>query len=101
MESSIEKYLKRRVEAVGGLCWKWTSPGRIGVPDRIVMLKGGIVAFVELKDSGKTERPSQVVCQNKIKSLGCWVFSSVDSKEKVDALLTALTLEQIRRGVKR
>lgn len=99
-ESSIERYLRTRVERMGGLCWKWVSPGRVGVPDRIVMLKGGVIAFVELKNSGKSERPSQIVCQNRMKRMGCWVFSSVDSKEKVDSLLASMTIEQIRRGQK-
>lgn len=48
-ESKIEKHLQDRVEMAGGLCWKWTSPGRRGVPDRIVMWPGGAVSFVELK----------------------------------------------------
>jgi hypothetical protein len=34
---------------MGGVAYKFTSPGRKGVPDRIVCLPGGIVVFVELK----------------------------------------------------
>ena len=35
-EANLEKYFKKRVEALGGICWKLTSPGRRGVPDRLV-----------------------------------------------------------------
>jgi len=48
-ESDIESYLVSRVEKAGGLCWKWTAPSVKGVPDRIVLLPDGIMAFVELK----------------------------------------------------
>ena len=49
LEKSVERYLVRKVEAVGGRCLKWTSPGTTGLPDRIVLLPGGRIMFVELK----------------------------------------------------
>ena len=48
-ESSIEKYLVRKVKEHGGLCFKFVSPGNPGVPDRIVITPAGKVIFVELK----------------------------------------------------
>lgn len=48
-ESAIEARLVRAVKASGGLCYKFVSPGNPGVPDRIVILPGGRVIFVELK----------------------------------------------------
>lgn len=86
-ESEIERYLKKKVEENGGKCWKWVSPGRIGVPDRIVIMPGGVIYFVELKAPGKKERESQVRVQQILRKLGCIVFSSVDSREKVDSIL--------------
>ena len=83
-ESEVERYLRKQVEANGGECWKWVSPGRRGVPDRIVIMPGGVVVFVELKAPGKTERADQVHVQKMLRDLGCRVYSSVDSKEKVD-----------------
>ena len=50
-ESEIEKLLVREVMASGGVAYKFTSPGNDGVPDRIVMLPGGRVVFVELKSA--------------------------------------------------
>lgn len=48
-ESTIEACLVREVRKRGGLCYKFTSPGSPGVPDRIVILPGGITVYVELK----------------------------------------------------
>lgn len=48
-ESAIESKLVRGVQQAGGLCYKFTSPGNPGVPDRIAVLPGGRVVFIELK----------------------------------------------------
>lgn len=47
-ETEIEKYLIKEVEKRGGFVRKYTSPGRRGVPDRIVFLPGKVI-FVECK----------------------------------------------------
>lgn len=49
LEKDIERDLVRMVKTYGGLCLKWVCPGWSGVPDRIVLLPGGRVVFVELK----------------------------------------------------
>ena len=55
MEGDVERALVKRVEKeLGGMCEKFTSPGRRSVPDRIVSLPGGQLIFVELKAPGKT-----------------------------------------------
>ena len=48
-EATLEKKLVKKVEAVGGLCWKFTSPNTPGVPDRICIMPDGAVVFVEMK----------------------------------------------------
>ena len=52
LEKSIENILRKAVEDEGGVCLKWTCPGHKGVPDRMILFPGGIIAFVELKRSG-------------------------------------------------
>ena len=59
MEKDIEGYLTREVKKMGGQCLKWVSPGSDGVPDRIVLLPGGHVWFVELKDDHGVVSPLQ------------------------------------------
>lgn len=49
LERDIEGKLRKRVKAYGGRCLKWVSPGESGVPDRIVLLPGGRIIFVETK----------------------------------------------------
>jgi hypothetical protein len=49
LERDIEQKLRRGVEAQGGKCMKWVCPGWSGVPDRIVLLPGARIYFVETK----------------------------------------------------
>ena len=49
LEKEIEKKLVSMVKRHGGLCLKWVCPGWSGVPDRILLLPGGRVYFVETK----------------------------------------------------
>ncbi len=58
-EARIEAKLKSEVERIGGLCWKWVSPGTAGVPDRIVILPGGRTIYIELKAPGEKPRSLQ------------------------------------------
>ena len=69
-EKLIESALVREVEARGGLCLKFVSPGRRGVPDRICLFPGGRVVFVELKQKGKKPRPDQEALLSSLSALG-------------------------------
>lgn len=51
-ENRVERRLIDGVKALGGRTFKFISPGRAGVPDRVVILPGGNVHFVELKAHG-------------------------------------------------
>ncbi len=48
-ENRIERRLVAGIKELGGKTFKFVSPGEAGVPDRIVILPGGEVHFVELK----------------------------------------------------
>lgn len=82
-ESTVEKYLCRRVDQLGGLCWKFVSPGLVGVPDRIVVMPGGRTFYVELKAPGRAPRASQVRRHNALRQRGALVLT-LDSVEAVD-----------------
>lgn len=92
-EKKVEEHLINRVERAGGLCWKFTSPGTSGVPDRICLLPGGLVFFVECKAPGKTPRPLQLVCRRMIEARDC-NWACVSSIEEVDWLIDDLTRGQ-------
>ena len=52
-ENVIERALRDAIKKQGGWCLKFVSPGMAGVPDRICLLPGGVIAFVELKAPGR------------------------------------------------
>lgn len=71
LEKDIEKKLVNLVTRYGGLCLKWTCPAWSGVPDRICLLPGGRVIFVETKrpQGGKVSK-LQTWWANKINRMG-------------------------------
>ena len=87
LERDIEEHLRLSVKNLGGLCLKLVCPGFTGVPDRMILLKGGVIAFVELKRPGQRERQRQAFVQHRLRKLGFPVFSCVDSWVKVDDVL--------------
>ena len=81
-ERDIEQALVRRVKKLGGLCEKFTSPGRRSVTDRIVTLPNGRIIFVELKAPGKRPTELQQRDHDRRRALGCDV-RVIDSIEGV------------------
>ncbi len=79
-EKFIEEKLKKAVKEKGGLCLKFVSPGFDGVPDRIILMPGGIMAFAELKAPGKKLRPLQERRKRQLESLGFSVFCIDNTK---------------------
>lgn len=74
IENDIEQRLKKRVEDVGGKCIKFNAVSEGGIPDRIVILPGGKIIFVELKrPKGGKVSPLQTYQIGKLRSLGCRV----------------------------
>lgn len=77
-ESEIETAFVRRVKQLGGMALKFVSPGRRGVPDRLVLWPGGRAEFVELKAPGKKPTLQQMREHERLRRLGFEV-SVVDS----------------------
>lgn len=86
-EKQLEQKLVTAVRGLGGIAYKFVSPGHAGVPDRVVLLPEGRVVFVEVK-TPKTGRLSklQQVEISRIRSLGveCYVL---DDEEKLGGIL--------------
>ena len=89
LEKEVEAYLVKRVKDMGGIAYKFTSPQRRSVPDRIVVLKDKHIFFVELKSTvGKvTEGQEREI--NKLCDLGQKVFVC-NSKDQVDQVLSTV-----------
>lgn len=52
-EKVIEQKLVKAVRAAGGIAPKLASPGFDGMPDRMVLMPGGRIGFVEVKAPGE------------------------------------------------
>jgi len=85
-EKVVEEYLRDQVKALGGKAYKFVSPGNAGVPDRLVLLPGGKVVFVELKATGRKPTALQEAQHRKIRNLSHTVFV-IDSKAEVDKFI--------------
>lgn len=90
LEKYIEKKLVREVKKMGGMAAKFVSPGLDGVPDRLVLLPNGKMAFVELKAKGKKLRPLQRRRMDQFKNLGfdCYV---IDDTEQIGGVLDEIS----------
>jgi hypothetical protein len=73
-ERDVEQALVAAVEAAGGLALKFTSPGRRSVPDRVVILPGQPVVFVECKAPGKAPTAAQLREHKRIEAAGGRVY---------------------------
>lgn len=85
-EKVIERKLTAAVRQLGGICPKFVSPGFDGMPDRIVLLPDGHMAFVEVKAPGKKPRPLQVARHKLLTRLGFKVYV-LDSEEQIGGIL--------------
>lgn len=91
LEKAVEQYLVARVKACDGLCPKWISPGNRGVPDRIILLPGGVVIFAELKRPvGGRPGALQQIWLRSLTRLGFRCIT-LSSRKDIDALLAEVT----------
>ena len=73
-EKIIEEKFTKAVKQKGGVCWKFTSPGTAGVPDRIVLMPKGHIAFVEVKAPNQKPRPLQLSRHKLLRRLGFKIY---------------------------
>ncbi len=85
-EKVIEQKLVKAVKAIGGMCLKFVSPGTNAVPDRIILVSLGKIAFVEVKAPGEKPRPLQVLRIKQIRNLGFKVYI-LDDVSKIGEIL--------------
>lgn len=83
-ESEIEKHFCWAVERMGGKSYKFTSPSRKGVADRIACLPDGSTWFVELKTKGGRLSPLQKMFAEEMTALN-QRYACLWTKEQVDA----------------
>ena len=81
LEKTLEHKFVTEVKRVGGLALKFVSPGFDGVPDRLVLLPGGRLGFVEVKAPGKRPRPLQLARHRLLRRLGFKVYVLDDERQ--------------------
>lgn len=85
-EQTIERKLVVATKNMGGLALKFISPSFDGMPDRIVLLPGGHIGFVEVKAMGCKPRPLQFARHGLLRRLGFMVYI-IDSVEQIGGVL--------------
>ena len=86
LEREVEQRLLREVKRMGGIALKFVSPGTSGVPDRLVLMPKGKMAFIETKAPGKVMRPLQIRRKKQLESLGFKVYC-IDSIDEIKGVI--------------
>ncbi len=93
-EKEIEIKLTQAVKNMGGICPKFVSPGFDGMPDRIVLLPKGRMAFVEVKAPGKRPRPLQEARHRLLRRLGFKVYV-LDDKNQIEKIISEVMRNEV------
>ena len=93
-EKEIEKKLTLEAKKRGGLAVKFVSPGMAGVPDRLVLLPGGKIVFVELKAPGRKMSQRQVKVAKRLAELG-HIVRVIDSIEGIRIFLREVLAREV------
>lgn len=92
LERNIEYKLRDKVKALGGLALKLIASGFTGLPDRLVLMPGGYVYFVELKNGNHGVLSArQLVVHKILNRLGFHVWI-VKDEETLQEFLDAICL---------
>ncbi len=85
-EKTIEQKLVSDVKGLGGLGLKLVCPDFCGMPDRLLLLPGGRIAFVEVKAPGEKPRPLQLSRHRLLRRMGFKVYV-LDSIDQIGGIL--------------
>lgn len=88
-ERQIENRLRIAVQGAGGIAVKLVCPSYAGMPDRMILLPDGHVAFVEVKAPGEHPRPLQLARHRMLRRLGFQVYV-IDGVEQIGGMIEEL-----------
>lgn len=97
-EKTLEARLRKEVEALGGKALKLMSQLHRGLPDRLVLMPGGLAFFVELKSTGKKPTGLQTHCHDQLRQMGFEVYV-VDSTESLEMAVALINRAVIARRI--
>lgn len=81
MEKHLENKLRLAVKALGGWAIKFNSMNTKGVPDRIILLPGGRIYFVETKWGKNGLSPQQQLIHKILRKFSFQVFVIANNEE--------------------
>ena len=85
-EKEIEKKLCSKTKDAGGIALKFVSPGHSGMPDRLILLPGAKIGFVEVKAPERKPGKLQVAMHRLLRGLGFRVYV-LDDPEQIGGIL--------------
>ena len=85
-EKVIEKSLNKKAKDLGGMSLKLLSTHMTGLPDRMILLPGGKMFFVEVKTTGEKPRKIQLYIHKKLRKLGFDVYV-IDHLDQIEPIL--------------
>lgn len=85
LEKRIETKLVEEVKKINGVCLKLNSQSANGIPDRLVLLPGGMY-FIETKRPGEDLRSLQKYWKRKLIDFG-FNYKKIDNMEDVDKFI--------------
>lgn len=88
-EKVIERYLVEQAKQNGLLCLKYSNPNMVGYPDRLLVLPGGGVVWVELKSKGRKPTKIQQMRMSELTGMGHLV-KVIDNKADIDELIKTI-----------
>lgn len=88
-EKAIERYLVELAKQNGLLCLKYSNPNMVGYPDRLLVLPGGGVVWVELKSKGRKPTKIQQIRMSELTGMGHLV-KVIDNKADIDELIKTI-----------
>lgn len=88
-EKYLERELIKAVQARAGKALKYNNPLAIGYPDRLVVLPGAKVAWVEMKSTGKKPDKIQLIRHQELRALGFKVYV-IDSMQGIQDFLNEI-----------
>ena len=93
LEKDIEKRVCDYAKSLGMLVYKFTSPSRRSVPDRLFVVPGGKVFWIEFKRAGQKPTPAQEVEIEKIRKQGgtVYVVDSIDYGKNIVGIESAIS----------
>jgi len=89
IEKILEPRLRNEVKKMGGIAVKFTSHITTGMPDRMILMPGGRIYFVELKSTKKKPTPLQALHIRTLRLMG-FISEVIDDREGLDIFLTKL-----------